>query len=447
MKPFRTFEDAFCYITQFTNYERMTDFPYRRDVLDLDRVRRVLHALGDPQNRWPIIHVAGTKGKGSVCAMISSILQRAGHRVGLFSKPHLVRLNERISVNGREISDEDFVARMNFLHPHLERQRAEGNPLSFFDLITVLALTYFAETQVDLVVLEVGLGGRLDSTNVVRPSVCVITSIDYDHTHILGDTLEKIAAEKAGIIKPEVPVISGVTDPGPAAVIERIAQEKKARLYVINRDFRVTLMEQSDTFGVETWRGMYQPLRLPLLGVHQQQNAAVAIAAIEALGDVLQRESTEGQIREGLANVRIPGRIEVISKRPLVILDVAHNPVSLKALRKTIMAHFPSRGVVLLLGMSRDKDVKASLKEILPIASTAVFTGIGHPRGVDPQELCRLAQEIAPTLPCEAESDIEKALDRARQLTGSDEILCITGSFYLAGAVASQWHGRTDAHH
>ncbi len=445
MRPFKTFSDAYSYIAQFTNYERIADFRYSRDVLDLDRVRAVLTTLGNPDGQYPIVHVAGTKGKGSVCAMVASMLRRAGYRVGLFSKPHLIRLNERISINGHDIPDGDFVEMMNRLHLHLERQRVAGNPLTFFDLITVLALTYFAEMNVDFVVLEVGLGGRLDSTNVVRPVVCVITSIAYDHMHILGDTLEKIAQEKAGIIKPGIPLVSGVSDPGPAGVIQETAEVRGAPLFVMERDFR--LKESSEEFAVETWRRQYDHLRLPLLGAHQRKNAAVAVSALEALGASLKINFREDQIRSGLASVRLRGRIEVLSEHPTVILDVAHNPAALRALRETLKAHYPSKRIVLLMGMSRDKDIRASLREILPIAQSAVFTGIGHPRGIDPQELRGITQELCPGFVCEAELDIERALQRACQLTHPDDVLCITGSFYLAGEVAAQWPTLPYAHH
>lgn len=446
MGAFTSFSEAYDYIARFTNYERMSDVRYTRAVLDLDRVRAVLNALGSPDKKYPIVHVAGTKGKGSVCAFVASVLQTMKQRVGLFSKPHLIKLNERISVNGCDIADDQFVDMMNMLYPYLERQRVAGNPLTFFDLITVLALVYFAEMGVDFVVLEVGLGGRLDSTNVVHPKVSVITSIDYDHMHILGNTLEKIAAEKAGIVKAGVPVISGVIEPGPAHVIREIAEERKAPLFELSRDFELVESKKREDFSVETWRRQYNSLTLPLVGEHQRRNAAVAVAALETLCEVLPLTMEEAQVRKGLANVKLHGRIEVIGENPTVILDVAHNPVSLRALRETLSVHYPDKRVVLLLGMSRDKDVKESLCQIIPIASAAVFTGIGHPRGVDPSELCHMAQELSPGFVCESEPDIEKGLRRALELTESGDILCITGSFYLAGVVAAKWLWRNDIH-
>jgi len=437
VKPFRTFEEAFRYIRQFTNYERMIPLRYSRDAFDLQRVRDVLSALGSPQEAYPIVHVAGTKGKGSVCAMIASVLQQAGLRVGLFSKPHLVRLNERVSINGREIPDEDFTQVMNELLPHLEERRLAGRPLTFFDLITVLALKYFAQQKADVVVLETGLGGRLDSTNVVYPKVTVITNVDFDHTHILGNTLERIAREKAGIIKPGVPVISGVEIPEPARVIEEIAERKGAPLYAIRRDFRLQEdPKPGEGFAVETWKREYRGLRLPLLGAHQRANAAVALAALEALSDPLGINFTEEEIRQGLAYVRLRGRIEVLSKRPIVILDVAHNPSSLRALRETLQAHYPSRRKIFVIGMSKDKDLQGGLREILPAASGAIFTKIAHPRGAEPEKLLRIAHEAFPHLSAEVEPTVEEALKRAGRLLGPEDLLCITGSFYLAGEAA-----------
>jgi dihydrofolate synthase/folylpolyglutamate synthase len=439
MGAFRDFEEAFHYIKQFTNYERMRTFRYSREALDLERVRAVLNALGRPDARYPIVHVAGTKGKGSACAMIASILERAGLHVGLFSKPHLVRLNERISVNGRDISDEAFTRAMNVLYPHLEAQRRAGRPLTFFDLITVLALVHFAEAGVDVVVLETGLGGRLDSTNVVTPTVTAITTIDYDHTHILGETLEEIAAEKAGILKPVVPAISGVLQREPAEVIERTARERSAPLFALSRDFRLIEPAEDGTFVVETWRRRYTHLELSLLGAHQRRNAAVAVAALEALSEALRLELSDGVIREGLRSTRLRGRIEVISEEPTVILDVAHNPSSLRALRETLQSCFPEKRVVLLLGMSDDKDARGCLREILLLASAAVFTSINHPRGIDPERLREIARELRPELPCEVRANISEGLERARALTRREDLLCITGSFYLAGEVAAVW--------
>jgi len=334
---------------------------------------------------------------------------------------------------------------MNALYPHLEEQRRRGNPLTFFDLITVLALWYFADEGADAVVLETGLGGRLDSTNVVRPTVCAITSIDYDHTHILGDTLEKIAAEKAGILKPGVPAVSGVVKPGPARVIEERARELDVPLFRREREFHLIASKDGEPFAVETWRRRYAGLQVPLLGAHQRTNAAMAVAALEAFAEATDRTLAEEEVREGLARVRLRGRVEVLSHEPVIVLDVAHNPSSLRALRRALLEHFPDRRVVLLFALSDDKDAPGCLREVLPLASRVVFTTTGQPRSRDPYELQTLAQGLRPDLPCEVEPDVLRAWERALRHTDQTDLLCVTGSFYLAGEIAALWERSASA--
>ncbi len=435
--PFRTFDDAYAYIAAFTNYERMAHISYTREAFDLDRVRTVLAALDHPDETYPIVHVAGTKGKGSVCAMVASILQRAGYRVGLFAKPHLVRLNERISVNGTEITDEQFVALMNRLHPHLEVQRETGNPPTFFDLITILALTHFSEEGVDVVVLEVGLGGRLDSTNVITPSVSAITTIGYDHTEQLGDTLEQIAREKAGIIKPGVPVVSGVTDAEPAGVIRDVAQAQAAPLHELGADLELEGPRDGSRFGIRTWMAAYPDLDLPLIGAHQRRNAAVAVGALEALGEVESLSISRAAVQAGLRTVGIRGRIERLSTDPLLILDVAHNPDSLRTLRETLRASYPDVDWVVLFGTPADKDVDGNLREVLPLASRLVFTTTANPRGTRPEACRRRADAIDPMVPSEVVPELEPALHRALALANEgDRGVCVAGWFHMAGEVA-----------
>ena len=443
-KPFGSYDEAFAYIQKHTNYERMraSSVPKRRDAFDLARVRRVLDALGKPDARYPILHVAGTKGKGSVCAMVAAVLKQQGLRVGLFTKPHLLDLRERIAVDGVLISPEAFVEGMNALHPHLEEQRRRSNPLTFFDLIVVLALWHFAREGADVAVLETGLGGRLDSTNVVQPAACAITSIDYDHTHILGDTLEQIAAEKAGILKPGVPAVSGVVEPGPARVIEARARELDAACFRLGREFRLIDPKDGGPFAVETWRRRYAGLSVPLLGAHQRTNAAVAVAALEAFAEATGQPLGEGDVREGLKSVRLRGRVEVLSRVPGIVLDVAHNPSSLRALRQALLEGFPDRRVVLLFALSDDKDAPGCLREILAVASHVVFTTTGQPRSHDPHELQGLAQGLRPEVPCEVEPEIPRAWERALSRVGAGDLLCVTGSFYLAGEVAALWEER-----
>jgi len=439
-RPFQTFDDAYAYIAEFTNYERMAHISYTRKAFDLERVRTVLAELDHPDQDYPIVHVAGTKGKGSVCAMVASILQQAGCCVGLFSKPHLVRLNERISINGREISDDAFVALMNRIYPQLEGQRQSDNPLTFFDLITILALAYFSREAVDAVVLEVGLGGRLDSTNVVTPAVSAITTIGYDHTEQLGHTLEQIAREKAGIIKPGCPVVSGVSDPEAAEVIRDVARTQAAPLHELGTDFELNASPDIGQFGIRTWTADYPDLDLPLVGAHQRRNAAVAVGAVEALGDVEALSLSREAVREGLGNIGIRGRIERLSTDPLVILDVAHNPDSLRTLRETLRESYPDINWVVLFGTPADKDVDGNLREILPLASRLVFTTTDNPRGTSPEECRRQADDIDPMVPSEVVPELEPALHRALALANEgDRGVCIAGWFHMAGEVAKLW--------
>ena len=416
-QPFSTFDDTMGYLTRFTNYERMRSVAYTREALDLDRIRVVLQELGNPQNDAPIFHIAGTKGKGSTCAIMSAILQEAGYRVGVFSQPHLVRINERITINNVEISDSDWIECLNRQHPHLERLRLAETPLTFFDIITVMSIVYFSEQNVDFMILEVGLGGRLDSTNVVTPIVSVITSIDYDHTNILGETLEEIAREKAGIIKESVPTVSGVEQDAPANEIRRIAAGLSASLYEVDA---------------------INDLQLNLLGEHQKRNAAVAIKALRVVRDVNHLILSEENVKSGLMKIQLRGRCEILHENPVLILDGAHNPSSMRALRETISSQYESKKIHLLIAMTDDKEIAKSLAEILPIASKAIFTVTGFQKSSDPNELVKIARSL------EIDSDIEIIVEPEIQLAykllinglNEETLGCATGSFYLAGEVA-----------
>lgn len=442
--PFKAFTDIENYFAKHTNYERMRTFKYTRENLDLERIRKVLDDLGRPDESAPIFHIAGTKGKGSVCAFIASILRAAGLTVGLFSKPHLLMLHERLSINGVPISNDDFVRVMNELLPFLEEQRLSGNPLTFFDTITIAALQYFSRSQVDAIVLEVGLGGRLDSTNVVNPLVSIITSIDFDHTNILGNTLEKIAAEKAGIMKTGVPVISGVQLPGPKDVIEKRAFEIGTPIFQLGSNYSWSPDTGKESFSIETWRRDFSKLHSSLLGDHQKQNAAIAIAAIQCAEEALQETFTEEIIRNGIRSTRLAGRIEKISNSPIIILDVAHNPSAMKALCETLQLEYPNQRMLALVGMTSDKELERSLSELLKLASDVIYTQPSDPTSAKSEDLVALSNRISPDTPCESEPKLDLALEKALQKTGPENLLCITGSFYLAGAMLKLLKERPD---
>lgn len=435
-KPFKNCNQAYDYIAQSTNYEKKTDYIYSRDVFDLRKVREHLEDLGNPDQNMDIVHIAGTKGKGSVAFMIAAILLRAGYQVGRFISPHLVRINERITVDNTEITDSEFTQLLNILYPQMEKAKEDGTPLTFFDIITILALLYFSKQSVDFAVLETGLGGRLDSTNVVNPAVCAITSIGYDHIDKLGNTLAAIASEKAGIIKEKIPVVLGTGIPEAVGAIQKVARSKDAHLFQIGEDFKIISQSGNSTFTVKTWRQSYPHIFLPLLGTHQRANAAVAIAALDSLQDRDIVHLDAVQVKEALAKLIIPARIELISDAPTIILDVAHNPSSLLALAHVLQDVYPDKRKVFLFGMLEGKDIKGSLHNILPLANEIVFTAPESPRGEDPKKLAHVAREFG-LANFYVEHDIKSAYKLAFDITGQNGLLCITGSTYLAGKIKS----------
>ena len=435
------------------NYERTSMASYRSGEIKLDRMRDLLALLGDPQLAWPAIHVAGTKGKGSTSAMIASVLSQAGNRTGLYTSPHLERLEERLVIDGRQCSEAEFVrlaADVQGAVAQLDRQAAAvgdaAAPPTFFEITTAMAMLHFARQRVDAAVLEVGLGGRLDSTNVCRPQVCVITSISFDHTRQLGSTLAAIAGEKAGIIKPGVPVISGVVEPEPRDVIAAAAQLQGARLWQRGRDFDFTPAASGAAPApaeqvFDYWeRGAELPQRLaelslPLLGAHQAANAATAIAA---LGRLRERgwNISEEAIRSGLAAARCPARIEVVRESPTVIVDVAHNVAAVAALA-AVLRQRPAERRILLFASSRDKDVAGMLSVLLPEFDQVVLTKyVKNPRATEVEELLRLAGQILPADARQpaivAEPDPVAAWKLAYDAAGESDLVCVAGSFFLA---------------
>ena len=442
------------------NYERTTNVPYQTNEFKLDRMRRLMAHLGDPHLRLKALHIAGTKGKGSTAAMLAAVLQSAGYCTGLYTSPHLEAIEERIAIDGRQCSEADFVAlaaEVQTATERLEREFHESNDSrtgpTFFEVTTAMAFLHFARRGVEAAVLEVGLGGRLDSTNICLPSVSVVTSISYDHTKQLGHTLAAIAGEKAGIIKPGVPVISGVVNSEPRQVIERIAAEQQARLYQRGSEFDFETVSKSSRGAESVQRLTYREptsaiwpeirdLSLGMIGEHQAANAAVAIAALARLVD--QGWSvTEENVRHGLASARCTARIEVLSQRPAVICDVSHNVASIAALVKVLQERFAAPRRVLIFASSKDKDARAMLRLLLPEFDRIVFTRYIHnPRAVEPAELEAIARDLVesemvvhemPRRPqLETAADPAAALFRARQVAKEDDLLCITGSFFLA---------------
>ncbi|MBL8800023.1 MAG: bifunctional folylpolyglutamate synthase/dihydrofolate synthase [Planctomycetia bacterium] len=431
-----TREQALAFWYGQINYEQSQ--PLAAD-LKLDRMRALLRLLGQPQDRFRIIHVAGSKGKGSTSAMLAAILQQAGYRTGLFTSPHLSRVEERIQVEGTSITEDELTALLNDV-AQVSRQMEQ--PPTFFEIATALGFLHFARRRVELAVVEVGLGGRFDSTNVCRPLVSLITSISFDHTRLLGNKLSSIAMEKAGIVKPGRPAISGATAAEPREVIEMICRGRGAPLWQMGRDFSFQYQPGQVTaesarqprVTVTVGRQVWPEMELGLLGRHQAANAAIAVACVARL-----RQQGihigEAAVATGLAGVYWPARLEVLQRRPLVVLDCAHNVASVEALTQTLDESFPPARRLLVLACANDKDLPGMLRGLTPHFAHAYLTRFTtNPRGVPPEQLAELLAPIG-GLPFSVHANPADAWQAARAAAGTGDTIVITGSVYLAGEV------------
>ncbi len=443
-KTFTRYEDALAYIFEAIDYEKTAKFKYDAVTFNLDRVRRFMAAVGNPHLGLKMAHVAGTKGKGSTATMLASVLTRHGLRTGLFTSPHLVDLRERFVVDGRLADKQAVVERVNRLVPYLEaeRRRDRRDSPTFFEIITALGFSHFQAEAVDAAVIEVGLGGRLDSTNVITPLVSVITTIDFDHTDKLGNTLAAIAGEKAGIIKAGVPVVCSPQHDEALRVVLQKAQEMRSPLTLVGRDASLSGVagatrsgRRGVRFSLTTGKQRYDDLFVPLLGEHQAVNAAAAVVTAEILQQKGLLQLRDDALRQALETVRVPGRVEVVSETPLIVIDTAHNPVSVRALCRTLASNLRFDRLVLLIAMVKDKDIAGFLREILPRAAAVVATKVDNPRAADAEYLRDEIVKLGFTGPTAALPDPREAFDRALSLTGPRDLLCVTGSFYLAGRV------------
>ena len=424
------------------NYERVQVEAYSTSDFKLDRMRVLLSLIGNPHERLPAVHVAGTKGKGSTCAMIASVLTAAGHRTGLYISPHISAFEERMTVDGVRPSQDEIVVLVNRLLPviaHMDSLPGQMQP-TYFELATAIAWLHFEDRQVDFVVLEVGLGGRLDSTNVCRPLVTVITNVSRDHTHILGSTVRQISWEKAGIIKPGVPVVSGVSHVDAIGIVEQVCRERDVPLRLLGREIHVTARHRHDdassnedgtsSIDVQTSHSEWRGIPVSLRGVHQSTNAALVLAAIDELrlGGV---SIPEAAVRAGMADVRWPGRIEVVARRPTVVIDAAHNRESVRALVATLREEFRPRRRLLVFAATRDKDVAGLLRLLLPEFDTIIFTKYtDNPRGVPAAELQSFVRSVS-NREVHLADDPPSAWHLAQRWAGSDDLIAITGSFFL----------------
>jgi dihydrofolate synthase/folylpolyglutamate synthase len=427
------YQAALDYILSFADYERL---PRSAVVFDLRRMDMLLGKLGNPHIGAIPIHVAGTKGKGSTAAMIASVLTRAGYKTGLYTSPHLLSFTERVGVDGVPIAEDDFARLVDVLKPQVEivNRFSTFGQLTTFELLTALAFAYFKERGVDFQVLETGLGGRLDATNVVKPGVCVITSISLDHTDVLGSTLTQIATEKAGIIKLGSTVVSSPQFPEAMTVIEGVCRERGARLVRVGSDVtwrRKAFGSERQSFQLEGLAGKYD-LSLPLLGEYQLENAATAVAAVEILaerGVVVGAEA----VTSGLEQVHWPGRLQVLRRKPWFIVDCAHNAYSAKRLAEALKQYFKFKRAVLILGVSSDKDVGGIVDGLASLSSIAIVTSTHHPRALEPASLAAQFSErgITPEVTENVVSAVDLALARARP----EDLICATGSIFVVAEV------------
>lgn len=404
--------------------------------LGLDTIAWLLARLGHPQRRFSSLHIGGTNGKGSTAAIAAAVLRETGLRVGLYTSPHLVDFRERIQINGQPIPEEAVTE----LTERLQATAAFGPIPTFFEFTTALAFQYFADSGVDLAVVEVGMGGRFDATNVLSPLVAAITNVALDHQEHLGSDVEAIAFEKAGIIKPGIPVVIGRMSPGGLSVVEQAAAGRGAPCFQLGRDFR-TSGEVPSAFGYEGLFTTYESFSMPLLGTHQMENAACALAVLELAA---QRgvKVTERDVRAGLKGVRCEGRLEILEGRPCLVLDGAHNPAAAEVVTSYLRAHRqqqPCSRIVLVLGMMRDKDRSGFFRVILPYVDELVLTRASLPRAATIEEL---QESLGVRVPAaHAASCAADALEIARRLAGPDDVICVTGSLILVGELKALLRG------
>lgn len=446
------YNQALDYLYSFVDYSLTRNLSYSPEKFDLGRMVELMNNLGNPQRDYPVIHIAGTKGKGSTAALIASALQAAGYRVGFYTSPHLQDFSERIQVNQGAISHSELVELVEWLKPEV----AKTERLTTFELTTALAFMYFRQSKVDVAVVEVGLGGRLDATNIVTPLVSVITSLSMDHMAVLGDTLPKIAAEKAGIIKPGRPVVLAPQREEARKVIQDIAAERGSKLIDVRQNvhyapwthsldgqtmliWQVEDQAKADDFIENAGETPWQPLRLtlPLLGYHQVENAATAFVALRAV-----RENgfkiSDKEIQAGFANVKWPGRFEILNREPLLIIDSAHNRDSALKLRITLDDYLAGLPIVLLFGASEDKDVAGMFAELMPRVSRVVATQSIHPRAMEPVKLVEMAHAYG--RPAQVVLPVEAALSRALQIARQENMAVVAaGSLFIAAAVRDAW--------
>ena len=445
----KAYAKAIDFLMSHTDYERMRVVRYNTTTFNLDRMRQFLEALGNPHQAYKTVHIAGTKGKGSTCHMVAAMLRNAGFKVGLYTSPHLLNLRERICVNGQHITEDQFVALMKRIE--MAVKKLGSNKPTFFEILTAMGFAHFADEHVDIAVIETGLGGRLDSTNVITPVVTAITNISYDHMAVLGNSLTKIAEEKAGIFKKDVPALSCLQEPEVAATLSRVAQQVHAPLEFVGTDiefshrFEVTRpVGPHVRVSLTTVRSHFEHLTVPLIGEHQAVNCGLALAILDKLkaGGLL---FNDAKAVAGLQDVNLPGRIETVWHDPRVIIDGAHNAASVKALFRGISQYIPYDSMVVIFGCNCDKDIDGMLEQVSLGADKVIFTrSHNNPKSASPDELsARYVDRFGKM--AQATETFADAMDIAARAISREDLITVTGSFYLIGEAKRLFMGRTAA--
>jgi dihydrofolate synthase / folylpolyglutamate synthase len=445
------YNQALDYLYSYVDYSLKHISELARAEFNLDRMFALMEELGNPQKKYPIIHVAGTKGKGSVSALCASALEAAGYKTGLYTSPHLWDYVERIQINGEPISHEELVELVEEVKPAV----AKIPKLTTFEITTAIGWLAFAKNNVNAAVIEVGLGGRLDATNVVTPSVSVITSLSYDHMAVLGNTLAEIAGEKAGIIKEGIPVVSAPQPDEALRVLERVANEKNCLLFLVSKDVKFERLSSSldgqslrvSSFVLRHTEDPHFPLvtqpevldlTIPLLGAHQIENAAIAYTALKIIDIPISDQS----IQKGFARVKWPARFEILRREPPVVIDSAHNRDSARRLRETLDEYFSEIPVILIFCALQDKDIPGMLDELRPSLEQVVATRADHPRAPSAEWTAEQVEKAG--MPVEAVATVAGALERALELAGNRKLVLSAGSVAFAGEISAAWRKRVE---
>lgn len=413
--------------------------------LELDTIRHILDRLGSPEKTYNLVHVAGTNGKGSTATYIAAILQAAGFKTGLYTSPHLITFNERIVVNGQQISNDDVVAAYQAVHGADTGERKA----TFFEIVTAMGFYHFAQQKVEWAVIETGMGGRFDATNVIRPQLSVITNLSIEHTEYLGNTIKALAGEKGGIIKKGVPVVTAVSQPSGLAVIKEISKENTADLFEYKKDFSVQKDRGRSTYSYKGIHQQFKQLKKPLPGSHQKENLGVALAGCELIfkqmnqlnhlnNHDISQQLDQKLVEQGLAGTRWPGRLEHVQEKPLVIIDGAHNLKAAKVLGKYLNSRFENKKLTLVTGILDDKPYEKMLECLLPAVDKIVVTKAKIDRSLQPAVIKEAVQRVS-DVPVVIIEDVNQAVDHAIEHSKENDVVCVAGSLYVAGEALSQY--------